>query len=48
METMSKKNLYDTSKMLAEKYGEYATPEREVERAKALAWYFNYSGIPTD
>lgn len=48
MEIMNKKKLYDTSKMLAEKYGEYATPEREVGRAKVLAWYFNYSGIPTD
>lgn len=36
----SKKNLYDTSKMLADKYGEYGTPMREMEQAKALAWYY--------
>lgn len=36
----SKKNLYDTSKMLADKYGEYGTPMREKEQAKALAWYY--------
>lgn len=40
METTSKKKLYDTSKMLAEKYGEYGTPERAIEQAKALAWYY--------
>ncbi len=40
METINKKEVYDTSKMLAEKYGEYGTPEREVEQAKALAWYY--------
>lgn len=40
METTNKKKLYNTSEMLAEKYGEYGTPEREAFQAKALAWYY--------
>lgn len=40
METMNKKKLYNTSEMLAEKYGEYGTPEREAFQAKAIAWYY--------